>query len=305
MNEKYQQRIQNAVMFIEQHLTQPIGLEEVAKASHFSPFHFHRVFKGMMNETLNNFIVRRRIEMAANMLLVQRKKPITEIALHCGFSSSANFSKAFKLHFGFSPSQIRSPQSAQSAVIGNTLKKYGKTFNPHDMYPKVSASAGEQSISGVDICVEQMPENTICTLASNGGYAPAALFDTWDRLMNWGEQHGIPSAQQFRFAFCYDNPAITPVDKCRYEAAIVIDQHIEVPSPFVKSTFPCGTYARFYIKGTMEQVNDLQLALYSQWLPMSGYEPDNLPLLERYLNDARIDGFLELELMLKVKKLVG
>ena len=37
--------------------------------------------------------------------------------------------------------------------------------------------------------------------------------------------------------------------------------------------------------------------------PMSGFEPDNLPMLERYLNDVRVDNFLESEIMIKLKVL--
>lgn len=46
-----------------------------------------------------------------------------------------------------------------------------------------------------------------------------------------------------------------------------------------------------------------KLSLFSDWLPSSRYELDNLPLLERYCNDVRIDGFVDIEILLKIKAL--
>jgi AraC family transcriptional regulator len=107
-----------------------------------------------------------------------------------------------------------------------------------------------------------------------------------------------------RIALCYDNPAITPVEKCRYEATIAIDDEVKVNLPFEKSILPDGTYAVLYVKGDAQDVAKAQMGLFSHWLPGSGYEPDSFPMMERYLNDVRQDGFIELEIMLKLKTLV-
>ena len=142
MNPNYLARIQQALVYIEANLSSSLSLTEVAKASLFSEFHFHRIFKGVMDETLNDYIGRKRMERAVNKLMCYQHLSITQIALECGYSSSANFAKAVKLYFGFSPSELRDPSKlanqsdkAKSSKIGKLQSKYGKVFSPNDLYP--------------------------------------------------------------------------------------------------------------------------------------------------------------------------
>ena len=307
MNNIYQQRINNALAFIEANLAESLPLELVAQKSYFSPFHFHRIFRGMMNETLNNYIARRRVEKAANILIVKPELSITDIAFLCGFSSSANFAKAFKKHFGFSASDIRQPKASVSSSMGAIVSKYGKDFEPLSMYPQQFGEHNQLERANLHVNLNVIVDNQarlrLCTLSSHGGYQPEAIFKTWEQLISWGEQHRIAVNAQQRLAICLDNPAIMPIDKCRYQAAIVINDELDVHPPYVEQTLPSGLYAICYVKGTPEQVEDVQKQLFSIWLPNSDYEPDNLPMIEHYLNDVRIDGFIEMNIMLKLKKI--
>ncbi len=307
MNPKYKTRIANVIRYIEQNLNKKISLQEVAKVSCFSEFHFHRIFTGFIGETVNDYIARRRLEQAVNMLVFYPDKSITQVALECGFSSGANFAKAVKNYFGFSPSQIRDPSKVKNSKIGKVLSKYGKAFDPNQLYPHnmLDNSIQEIGLKGVDMKIEVKTLEClpVCILASSGGYEPTSLFATWDKLSEWAIAHGISANQQQRFAFCYDNPAVTPIDKCRYEAAVVISGDIAVNEPFGLSEIPAGQYAVCYFKGAPEQTIQAQLSIYSQWLPNSGFEPDALPMLEHYLNDVRNDGYVEMEIYVKLKSL--
>lgn len=118
MNKAYKVRIDRVLKYIEAHLANKISLAEVAEVSHFSVFHFHRIFTGIVGETVNDYIARRRLEKAVNLLIFKTELSITQIALDSGFSSSANFSKAVRLHFGFSPSEIRNPDKVKDSKIG-------------------------------------------------------------------------------------------------------------------------------------------------------------------------------------------
>jgi AraC family transcriptional regulator len=135
MNNKYKIRIDQVIQYIESNLSNKISLTEVANVSHFSAYHFHRIFTGIVGETVNDYIVRRRLERAVNLLIFKSELSITRVALDSGFSSSANFSKAVKLHFGFSPSEIRNPTKVKDSKIGIISSKYGKDFKPSDLYP--------------------------------------------------------------------------------------------------------------------------------------------------------------------------
>ena len=94
--EEYSARINRVIDYIEENISHSLSLTELSNVAHFSPFHFHRIFSGMVGETLNTFIQRIRLEKAATKLILNPKKAVTEIALECGFSSSPSFARAFR-----------------------------------------------------------------------------------------------------------------------------------------------------------------------------------------------------------------
>jgi AraC family transcriptional regulator len=296
MNKEYKARIDRVIQYIETNLSNSISLTDVAEVSCFSPYHFHRIFTEIMNETVNDYIVRLRLERAVHSLICNTDLSITQIALDNSFSSSANFSKAVKLHFGFSPSNIRNPKKTKDSKIGKIYSKYGKVFNPADLYPTriTNEVTNNTYLEGMNMKVEvrELKDQRVCTLASQSGYEPEGIFGAWDKLIEWAVNNGIQENEQKRFSFAFDNPTITPADKCRYDASIVIGDDIKVNSPFVSSVIPKGKYAVLYYKGLPEEAINAQLSLYSDWLPDSGFEPDDFPMLENYLNDAELMGIL-------------
>lgn len=307
MNKEYKKRIDAVVQYIDANLDKKISLADIAKVSNFSPYHFHRIFTGILGETINDYVARRRLERAVNLLIFNTGLSVTQVALDSGFSSSANFSKAIKLHFGFSPSEIRNPKKAKNSKIGKIFSKYGKDFHPSDLYP--DRITNDVMINNkledrcVNVQVKNLDRQRVCTLASQRGYEPEAIYEAWDKLIEWAANHGINQDEQKRFAFAFDNPAITPVDKCRYNASIVISENLQVNPPFSLSEIPEGKYAVLYFRGAPEETLKAQLSIYSDWLPDSGFEPDNFPMMERYLNDARVDGYVEMEIHVKLKEL--
>lgn len=307
MNKTYKARIENVIRYIEANLDARLTLTDIAEISHFSPYHFHRIFSGIMGETLNDFMSRRRLERAVNQLIFKPDLPITQIALASGFSSSANFSKAVKLHFGYSPSELRNPDKVQDSKIGKLFSKYGKEFQPSDLYPsRITTDVMNQTElkdTTMKIEVRDLERKSVCTLASPKGYEPDGIYAAWDKLITWADNHGIKPQDQQRFALAFDNPTVTPLDKCRYTASIVVDEGVTVNAPFELAEIPNGKYAVLYYKGPVEETINAQLSIYSDWLPDSGFEPDNYPLMERYLNDAREDGYVEMEIFVKLKEI--
>ena len=58
----------------------------------------------MTGETIGGYIRRRRLEVAGEQL-VSQDHSVTCVAFDAGFENSESFSRAFKIHFGMSPSQ--------------------------------------------------------------------------------------------------------------------------------------------------------------------------------------------------------
>src|ERR1700678_2059860 len=117
----YAQRINRVIDYLRGNLDRQVKLEELAKVACFSEFHFHRIFGAISGETLNNFTNRLRLEQAARLLRYSSQS-VTDIALNCGFSSSATFSRAFRSGYDTSPSQFRKSGQIKKSKICKELR---------------------------------------------------------------------------------------------------------------------------------------------------------------------------------------
>lgn len=312
---EYTRRIRKALEFVDQHIDEVIRLEDLAKASHFSAYHFHRIFHAMMGETVNDYVQRKRMEKAVYRLLGRPALSITEVAELGGFSSSANFARAFKQYFGVSASELRNgkdsdPASIEKGKIGKIYRKYGKAFNLRDLYSQFVTDTTvfePEKLKEIlmNVKVENVSEKPVVYLSSARGYELDSVYATWEKIIHWADSRGIENDWPTRFALCHDNPAITPEDKCRYDACILADAGIETAAPYHRTVIPGGKYAVAYFKDDASKINQFMTELCSQWLCNSGYEPDDFPPIFNYLNDSRVDDFVEMNVYLKVKELSG
>lgn len=313
---EYTRRINKAFEFIEKNLDQTICLDDVAMASHFSSYHFHRIFHALVGETVNDYISRKRMEKAARWLIRKPELSVTDVAEAGGFSSSANFAKAFKLYFGVSATELRNSafrnvqlkNQDNNSKTGKLYSKYGKAFNPQELYSQfvtqtVVFAPDKLEEMLMKVKVEDKEQIPIAFLSSPNGYELDSISDTWDKIVNWAKLKGIECSRQMRLGICHDNPLITPVDKCCYDAAIKINPEIEVASPYNQSVIPSGRYAVAYYKDVPEKISSFMTELCSHWFPDSGYEPDDYPPVFHYLNDSRKDGYVEMDVYIKVKEL--
>jgi AraC family transcriptional regulator len=98
-NNEYISRINKVLDYIDNNVSNNFTLSELSKVACFSKFYFHRVFYSTIGEILFQYIHRIRLEKSAIMLKNYPDITITDIALQCGFTSSAIFSKNFKNYF--------------------------------------------------------------------------------------------------------------------------------------------------------------------------------------------------------------
>lgn len=108
---EYLQCIYKVQNYIELHINDSLSIEELADIAGFSKYHFHRIFKGIVDEPLSRYVNRLKLERATNLLTYRSDMTITDIAYHFGFTDSAVFSQTFKSYYGVSPSQYRNHNS--------------------------------------------------------------------------------------------------------------------------------------------------------------------------------------------------
>lgn len=93
--------------FVERNLERELSLKSLSEKANYSPYHFHRVFVKITGETLNSFIIRKRIEKIASILTVGTDESFGDLAFKYGFSSGNAFSRAFKKFYGVNPTEFK------------------------------------------------------------------------------------------------------------------------------------------------------------------------------------------------------
>lgn len=100
------QRIKNAFVIIKRNYQDKILLDTLAYKVGLSKYHLHRLFKAEFNETPAQCLLRTRLNLAKHYLKLKTQMSISELAMECGFSSLAVFSRAFSKQFGITPTKL-------------------------------------------------------------------------------------------------------------------------------------------------------------------------------------------------------
>ena len=134
---EYAARMNRVVDHIQSHLNEPLALERVAAIACFSGLNFHRLFSAWMGETLQVFVHRLRLERAAQMLVFDKARSVSEVAMECGFSSPGAFARAFKTAFRFACRGIPEKQDLDPLPVGSPGPPHGA---PHNRLPTARRS---------------------------------------------------------------------------------------------------------------------------------------------------------------------
>src|SRR6266853_3843414 len=113
--QSYQERVLRVLLHIQRNLDRPLELEELASVACFSPFHFHRIFRGIVGESVMEYVRRLRLEQAAQKLRFS-DSPVIDVALDAGYESHEAFTRAFSARFGLSPSSFRKTRKTASGA---------------------------------------------------------------------------------------------------------------------------------------------------------------------------------------------
>lgn len=98
--------VARAQHYIEQHFSENISVKQLAELGNMSISSFNRIFKKVNKLTPIEYLIEIRIE-KSKKLLRRKEIPITEIAMRCGFSSSAHLSSSFSRLLNITPSEYR------------------------------------------------------------------------------------------------------------------------------------------------------------------------------------------------------
>jgi AraC-like DNA-binding protein len=113
-------RAVETALWIDAHSHQEIDLEQTAARAELSPFHFLRLFSGVLGVTPHQYLVRSRLRHAAR-LLADDDRPITDVAYDVGFADLSNFVRTFHRAAGVSPRKFRAASRGSRKIFQERL----------------------------------------------------------------------------------------------------------------------------------------------------------------------------------------
>lgn len=284
----YYESLNRVLQHIDANLGDDLGLQKLAQLSHFSPFHFQRIFKALVGENPYEYILNRRLEKAVFMLKHRSKVSITAIAYDCGFPSPENFSRQFKARYGFTASQFRKDKDLQK-------RKIYQENNPQSFYLVYQESRKAQRPE-FEVIVSEQKVIPIAFIRATFGEDGSALLAAYHELMAWAESVQIPMPKIRRFGMSMDDPSVTPSKRYRYDFAVANPDQKSVAGRVEKGEIPGGLYARVHCQGDIHRVAQAWDYLYSIWLPDSGYMPRHFPAVEAFLKGPEEIGWEQFDL---------
>lgn len=109
----------HVLKYIEEHLEESLNIKRLAEIAGYSEYHFIRMFKRYTNETVMEYVCRRRlIRVCEDILLGMR---IIDVAIKYGWQSHSAFSKSFNREFGFPPSLLKTMKLEIDCIGGSYM----------------------------------------------------------------------------------------------------------------------------------------------------------------------------------------
>jgi AraC family transcriptional regulator len=270
----YTARINRAIDYIVRHLAEPLPLAEVAQAACFSPFHFHRVFKAQLGQTLQQFVNRLRLERSLYLMSHAPKRSLTDVALACGFATSADFSRSFKQHFSVAP----------RAFDLHSFRNAKRTEFEQHVYNQIGAasitalSPGENP-DGFSVQLRDLPARSVAYLRVFDPYREGVVQAACETLVSWALERGLADGQWL--GYMWEEPEIVALADCRYDVALVVDA-FKPAGEIGRFDFPPMRVAEVIVSGDIALESRAIDWVYKTWLPHSAYVPADQPAFEAW-----------------------
>ena len=265
---EWQRRVLLAMRAMEAGLDGELSLAEIARAAHFSPYHFHRIFSGMTGETVG--ACRRRLRLArAAQRLAYGSKSVMEVAFEAGFEAPEAFGRAFRAAFGATPSTWRRQCRDTHAGLLEFLPPIIK----------------ERFTVELSVTVKKLPPLRVACVRHVGPYDQCE--PAWNRLCGLVAQYGLFGPDTRFIGVGHDDPEITPPEKIRYDACLTVPDSFSGTPDLPVAVIADAEYACAVVKGPYSLLAPAYAWLCGVWGPESGREFAAAPGLEFYLNDPK------------------
>lgn len=266
----YQSRILKVLDYIWNNLHLNLDNNLLAEIAHFSPYHFHRIYREMMQETVASSIRRLRLHRAAYLLLSSTQS-VSNIAKSCGYGSAEAFIRAFERHHGTSPGKFRvTKTSAHYDSYSQALHTLTNDKEYHAMY---------------EITFKAIDDTPVGAIKHIGPYND--IGNAFDKLEAIATGQDLITEHTRSFGIYYDDPEGKAPEVLESHACLTMTENQAKSAELESFSIRGGQYAVMRFIGPYAQLESAYQWFYGKWLPDSGKEMENQPFFEEYINDPR------------------
>lgn len=259
------ERWNEAIRYIEAHLTEEIDYAQLGRIACCSVYHFQRMFAYLAGVPLAEYIRRRRMSLAAADLQSTGIRVIDAAAKY-GYDSPTAFNRAFQAVHGMPPSAVRgggvSVRSFPAIRFQVTVK------GAEEMNYRIETKEAFR-IVGVSVPLHREIEQNFAVIPQK--WQQIAEDGTLQRLAGMMD---APPMGVLGVSTCND------AEPWRYYIAVSSRQPT---GDLEEYTVPAATWAVFAGEGTNASIQELERRIVTEWLPTSGYEYGSAPDVEVYL----------------------
>ncbi len=265
-------RIEQIQRYIRQCVDEPLSREALAQMAGYSVVHFHRIFRAHVGESIGAHVRRVRLERAARQLLLAGDDPVTDVALDCGYETHSAFGKAFKGHFGVSPTAFRELHPTAAAHLASRRIPYNR-----------------KELIMQPIEIRTLPDTQVLyARASELMTSPAfqtANNKAFRQLFGFLQAHDLVDKTQQMIAIYPDE--VDEGKEVRFDAGVIFQDGVEPAAAdgVAYQMLPGGRWAVFRHVGPYDTLWQTWQAAYRDWLPRSGETLRNAIPFEEYVDD--------------------
>ncbi|MFW5426156.1 MAG: GyrI-like domain-containing protein [Methylophagaceae bacterium] len=271
-SDNYRRRLSKVIDYIHDHLDGDLSVNVLADVAIMSPYHFHRVYRELVQETVNATIRRLRLQSAA-VELIRSNQAVSRIAKQVSYGSTEAFSRAFTQQFSETPTEYREARQSQQNTLEPFIAMLPQQSKEYDIMYSVE--------------MMKLGANNLVGYKHQGDYME--IGSVFEKLFIYAASRQIIDENTRSFGIYYDDPLTVAKGELRSMACITTEENIvlESSNTLEKIQIPAGKYATVLFKGSYAELEQPYNWFFGKWLPNSGYEAADFPPFEEYLNDPK------------------
>lgn len=282
MQTSYLVRINKVFTYIDSNLDAELTLNVLADVACYSSFHLHRLFKCIANETLNNYIIRKRIERSALMLIHNPEIGITEISEKYGFNSISVYSRTFKNYYGISPTEFRKTKPVQVSKNGQMNSKNGQVDHISKDYICNIKLLNDWLKMNAKIEIKNIPKMYLAYITHIGD---KGIEEAFNRILKWATPKGYLSNENTHICRVFhDSFKITDAEKVRMSIGVLSPNALPMDQSVSNTSIDPGKCLVGYFEISIEDFEKAWDSMFL-WMSEKGYKRSDQTPFEIYLNN--------------------